>query len=57
MGTGGLTALNLSYNDLSVVTVKAMCASLHQDTRLAVLRLKGNRMNEVGQCWFTLSRP
>ena len=40
MGTGGLTALNLSYNALTVVTVKAMCASLHQDTRLTVLRIK-----------------
>jgi len=47
MGTGGLTALNLSYNNLTVVTVKAMCASLHQDTRLTVLRMKGNKINEA----------
>ena len=46
VGSGGLTALNLSYNNLTVVTVKAMCASLHQDTRLMVLRMKGNKINE-----------
>ena len=46
MGTGGLQALNLSYNNLTIVTVKSMCASLHQDTKLTVLRMKGNKINE-----------
>lgn len=46
LGVGGLQALNLSYNNFTIVTVRSLCASMHQDTRLMVLRMKGNKINE-----------
>ena len=45
-GTGGLTSLNLSYNNLSTETIKSIAAGLRQDTKLASLRLKGNKISE-----------
>lgn len=43
---GGLTKLDLSYNDLTVVTVRAVCESLRQDDRLETLVMKGNILGE-----------
>ena len=43
---GGLTKLDLSYNRLAVVAVRAICESLRQDDRLETLVMKNNHMNE-----------
>ena len=49
---GGLLTLNLSYNSLTTVSAKAMCAALKSDTRLQTISLKSNRIDEDGAARF-----
>ena len=49
---GGLLTLNLSYNSLTTLSAKAMCAALKSDTRLQTISLKSNRIDEDGAARF-----
>ena len=49
---GGLLTLNLSYNSLTTVSAKAMCAALKSDTRLQTISLKSNAIDEDGAARF-----